>query len=482
MSDQRRRTAGILSLLAAVALAGTYVSGVTPEATVTPQAIQQDPSLDTFRYELIDVPAGTSTIARGINNVGHVVGSYVDARGTHGFVLKEGTFATIDVPDSAWTIATGINNAGQIVGAYGTGAETSNRGFLLDQGRLTSLDAPDSLDTVANGINNAGDVVGSYFGRDGVRHGFLLRGRAYSSIDVTGARFTIAEGINDLGDVVGVSGNGVTTVGFSLSDRSFSTVQPPASAGSHARAVNNLGDIVGRESVPGAAAAPFLMRRNAFPAINAPGYPASWTAHGINDLRQIVGELTNDSGTHGYVATPRVATSLRTTDTSLPDMNAVAREGSPAADERERTRLVDTTATPAVPVTFLETTGEVRWVTVIGSAAAATFTTRLVGNGSSGEIRVSNHDGVSFTGTIKCYHQHSPTDAWFSGTIDTAEGRNVRGNRQGASTFVMSVRDGGPNGGNDRVSLTRGATPFECGDFHDAQRTVTAGNLVIRQR
>ena len=58
----------------------------------------------------------------------------------------------------------------------------------------------------------------------------------------------------------------------------------------------------------------------------------------------------------------------------------------------------------------------------------------------------------------------------------------MRGNNQGATTFVMSVQDGGANGASDRVSLTRGATPFECGRFHDAQRTVTAGNLVIRQR
>jgi hypothetical protein len=78
--------------------------------------------------------------------------------------------------------------------------------------------------------------------------------------------------------------------------------------------------------------------------------------------------------------------------------------------------------------------------------------------------------------------QHSPTDAWFSGTIDAVEGRNVRGNNQGAATFAMSVQDGDPNGAGDRVALTRGATPFECGRFHDAQRTVTSGNLVVRQR
>ena len=118
----------------------------------------------------------------------------------------------------------------------------------------------------------------------------------------------------------------------------------------------------------------------------------------------------------------------------------------------------------------------------IGSDAQATFTTRQHIIGSSGEIRVSNHDGISFAGTIGCYYQHSPTDAWFSGIIETFEGTNVRGNNQRAATFVMSVHEGGPAGGSDRVTLVRGMMPFDCSGFHDARQILTAGNLAIRQR
>jgi hypothetical protein len=37
---------------------------------------------------LIDVPGATSTIVYGINNAGVLVGTYIDASGTHGFMAS----------------------------------------------------------------------------------------------------------------------------------------------------------------------------------------------------------------------------------------------------------------------------------------------------------------------------------------------------------------------------------------------------------
>ena len=446
---------------------------------------QPDASLDTFVFSIIDVPGSTSTIARGVNNLGHVVGSYIDGRGTHGFLLKDGKFSTLDIPGSSWTIATGINNAGQIVGAYGTSADSGNHAFLLERGLVTSLDVPDSLDTIGNGINNAGDIVGSFLGADGVRRGFRRRDRSFVTLDVPGARLTIAEGINDVGDVVGVSSNGAVFAGFLLRDGAYSVIQPPASADSHARALNNLGEIVGRDGAPGTAFRAFLKRDGVFPAMNTPPSPVSWDAQGINDLRQIVGEVSDDSGRHGYLATPRSLARQPSPDTItiaegrgtgaavLAAQASTPAPASPGASDSAR---------PIIASVRHESTGEIRWRTAVGSDAQATFTTGQQIAGSSGELRVRNHDGISFTGTIRCYHQHSPTDAWFSGTIETSDGTNARGNNQRAVTFVMSVHDGGPAGGGDRVTLVRGQTPFDCRDFHDARQALTAGNLVIRQR
>lgn len=51
---------------------------------------------------------------------GDIVGDYTAAGGTHGFLLRGGTFSTIDVPGGTYTRARGISDRGQIVGEYST--------------------------------------------------------------------------------------------------------------------------------------------------------------------------------------------------------------------------------------------------------------------------------------------------------------------------------------------------------------------------
>lgn len=71
--------------------------------------------LATFKY-----PGATTTTAWGINNLGVVVGWFVDSAGlTHGFVLQKGVYAQIDVPGTNGTTAChGINDGGTITGTY----------------------------------------------------------------------------------------------------------------------------------------------------------------------------------------------------------------------------------------------------------------------------------------------------------------------------------------------------------------------------
>jgi probable HAF family extracellular repeat protein len=82
--------------------------------------------LATFKF-----PGATSTIAWGINNLGGVVGWFVDSAGlTHGFVLQKGTYTQIDVPGTNGTTAChGINDNGTITGTY---LDASNKlwGFI----------------------------------------------------------------------------------------------------------------------------------------------------------------------------------------------------------------------------------------------------------------------------------------------------------------------------------------------------------------
>lgn len=68
------------------------------------------------RVSRFDVPRSLSTGALGINNAGHIAGSYDDPAGRHhGFLLKRGHYTRIDAPGRTLTDAWGINDRDQIV-------------------------------------------------------------------------------------------------------------------------------------------------------------------------------------------------------------------------------------------------------------------------------------------------------------------------------------------------------------------------------
>jgi len=263
------------------------------------------PSDGGFTFSWLDVPGAQSTMARGINSLSSVVGSFVDSKGTHGFFYSNGKFSTIDFPGSVWTIATGINNAGQIVGSYGTGAETGNHGFLYSGGIFSSFDVPNSVDTIANGVNNKGQIVGVYLAGDGNRHGFLLSGGSYSTIEVPDYHAGEARGINDSGQIVGLSGYGPTAVGFFYNGSGYSKIQVTSGVYTDAIGLNNLGDIALQDGGPQAPYRGVLRRGGTLSMINVPGAPSAWNIQGINDLGQIVGEFSSGDGiSHGYFASP----------------------------------------------------------------------------------------------------------------------------------------------------------------------------------
>jgi uncharacterized membrane protein len=145
-----------------------------------------------FDFTIFNVPGddfsvlGTSAV--GINDIGEVVGTYVDAKGRHGFLRSsEGDFATFDVPGAQLTVAQGINNAGTIVGLYDDGSLT--HGFVLKNpvfmtgvlksGDFKKVDVPGvpGQHTEVYSINAKGEIVGAYFVPDppneDVVHGFL---------------------------------------------------------------------------------------------------------------------------------------------------------------------------------------------------------------------------------------------------------------------------------------------------------------------
>lgn len=75
-----------------------------------------------YVFNSFDDPSGPgSTEAWGINDLDHIVGSYRDATGDHGFFYDagSGTYLTLTDPSGPQrTFARGINSSDQIVGYY----------------------------------------------------------------------------------------------------------------------------------------------------------------------------------------------------------------------------------------------------------------------------------------------------------------------------------------------------------------------------
>ena len=135
------------------------------------------------------LPAGRSQVAAfDVNDQRVIVGGFsgVNGASSQGFVLRHGVFTALNVPGSARhaTVAKGVNNVGDVVGDY---LDPGGRmhGYLLHDGTYTTLNVPGrGNQTCAYEINAAGDIVGTYLDRSGADHGFLRHDGRYTTIRV----------------------------------------------------------------------------------------------------------------------------------------------------------------------------------------------------------------------------------------------------------------------------------------------------------
>jgi uncharacterized membrane protein len=299
-----------LLLAASNSIGGGVVKAEAQDATVTNLAI----------VKTIDVPGATNTFPLDINAAGVIVGRYLMANRTHGFLRDtDGNLTTIDVPGASFTAATAINDRGDIVGQYALATAPGQRhGFLLQDGVFTSFDPPGSTFTNVLDINERGDIVGRYCTRavcsapgTGSFHGFLLRDGEFRMLDVPGALETDAFGINGREQIAG----GFLTVDhteqiFLLSHDEFTALVPPdgQQVALDKGGINERGDIVGTycDVASLCLIAPtgthgFVISNNTFTPIDIPGAVAT-AANGINARGDIVGGYsTNAVNFHGFL-------------------------------------------------------------------------------------------------------------------------------------------------------------------------------------
>jgi hypothetical protein len=188
---------------------------------------------------LIDAPGSARTIAFFINAQGQVVGRYNEllvgnlvGKKNHGFIWRNGAFTTLNInfpgdadadigpdgkPRGNGTVALGINDIGEVVGTY-VDKDGNRHGFLRSsKGDFARFDVPGAGLTVGQGINNAGTIGGLYVDGSGLRHGFVLKNSVFDfvtgvlksgifmtvDVDVPGSNETQVFSINAKGEIVG---------------------------------------------------------------------------------------------------------------------------------------------------------------------------------------------------------------------------------------------------------------------------------------
>jgi hypothetical protein len=272
-----------------------------------------------YKYVSFDVPGATSTIPRGINNLGEIVGSYTISGNPgcglgancviHGFKLINHKFIRVDVPGALQTEIHGVNDAGDVVGAYFT-SDGRIHGFLLHHtGQLQRLNAPGSQFTVANGVNNSLTVVGNG------DTGFIWKNGTFTTFNITVPNNGESE------DLLGISNNGFLAGtlfrqdfqnGFQKTGADLDVFARINGFDTHIVAVNSRDDLLGaapsvensfvvfhQESTETNEKSEPLLKTV---PIHFPG-SAGTTAWGINFNQSIVGSYT-DSGNnaHGFLA------------------------------------------------------------------------------------------------------------------------------------------------------------------------------------
>ncbi len=272
-----------------------------------------------FKFINIDCTVGGETSARGINNLGEIVGrTGPDQYGNdHAVLIKNGKcipLAPNTILGKYWSEAFKINDQGDVVGYFFDDADV-NHGFLLShKGVLTQLNVPGASDTAAWGINEFGTVVGFSDDYDALgnwiaENGFVWRNGSFSQVDYPGAPVSEVDSINDFGVLVGGWSPDLTNTVENGYVRSITgkfiyfDVPINGSTTTQLNDINDLGLFVGEYYDASGNFHGFLQVGRSFTSIDYPGAEGLTSTWGINIFGLIVGNHYDSEGmAHGYVA------------------------------------------------------------------------------------------------------------------------------------------------------------------------------------
>src|ERR1700680_2792767 len=133
----------------------------------------------------IDDPNGTDTYCFAINKAGSIVGYYTtSSHSAQAFLYQKGKFSDISPAGSTGSPALWINDHGDINGNFGD--SKGSHGFLLKGGTYTTQDVPGAAFTLGGGINNAGLMTEIWLDSGFNSESSLYNGKTYKTINVPG--------------------------------------------------------------------------------------------------------------------------------------------------------------------------------------------------------------------------------------------------------------------------------------------------------
>lgn len=197
---------------------------------------------------LDDVSSGSpGNDAAGINDAGHVVGTYWSGGSANGFLEVGGVYTTVNAPGALQTYAYKIDNSGVISGTFQNGGGW--HGFTDTGGVFTQIDDPQAApgSTWVGAANNVGVYGGWYQTPSGTTHGFIYSGGVFTDVYLPGADSLQLIGINDSGVAVGRYLLGGSWHGFTFDGAGLHPFDDPDAVanGTQPYGVNDNGDIVG---------------------------------------------------------------------------------------------------------------------------------------------------------------------------------------------------------------------------------------------
>lgn len=229
-------------------------------------------------YYIVDLGGlgGSTSLGRGVNNAGDVVGiATTDSYSKHGF-LWQGEFAKI--PN---------------INPFNGNTEP----LLVSQSQITDLLTLGGTNSGAFGINDSGEIVGYSDTSSGTIHAFLNSNGNMKDLGTLGGDNSGAKSINNLGQVVGWADTANSgSQAFLYANNQMTSLGTFGGSRSEATSINDLGSIVGWANDENNQSQAFLWENNQMTDLGLLS-GTSWSqAFDINNSNQIVGAIDTITG------------------------------------------------------------------------------------------------------------------------------------------------------------------------------------------